>query len=848
MSKLQAVLELVDKISEPLQRINGLVDQFNGKANESAQATQNLQNRADGAAGATTGMAAGAARGGLALGALATAAAGAFAAVGGLTAAFTGMQNAIQDLDRLDELGQRLGMTASELRELAFVANQNGMSLEQLAGGFNRLSRNIARAGEGNARASAAFKQLGIDIKNTDGSLKSSEQVFNEIADAFSKMEDGPRKAALAMQLFGAAGVAMIPILNQGSSAVEKLKKEIRELGILGPEAFDAAGEQAGAFGDNIDKLKVVFSEFFMALAAEVLPTLNVLIESIIESYKEGGTLRDVLSGIVTVLEVMMPVIKTAVMLVSGLAAIFRVLGKAIGATLATQQAFLTGNWDHIRGIQQAFADDVKQIVQEQADLAIALRDSGQAALEAGDKGRDGMKQVSDGADEATGAINRTKSALDQFIEQSRERAANVGLDEWERLQRQAMIARNQDIERQIAEDPTADRAAIVATANAQYDAAVKQIQAEKERTLAAEEAARATNESTRATDKNTGSTRNNTTEKERAREEQNRLLESANQTVEQMEFEVQILEKEAELIGASKQERDAAIQAMLDEAEVRRLTAGLTEENTAALSEEIKALQARRNAANQGIAAGEAAAEQARSDADAARREQEDRDARRTSLLRNTDAAEYEALMEDRAFLDAEYAAGRIASEEQYYQAVEEINNRVRDLHARNADEMTQFWMDFARNTEDIFSNFFFDVMQGNFTNLADDFKRMIDRMVAQALAAKLVQALFGPDFATTGMGGGLFGSLFGGARANGGPVQAGKAYLVGERGPEILMPNTSGTIIPNHQLTAGPTGQVQINITAMDSQDVRRALEKNSRWVAGLVNSSNRTYNLGV
>ena len=51
--------------------------------------------------------------------------------------------------------------------------------------------------------------------------------------------------------------------------------------------------------------------------------------------------------------------------------------------------------------------------------------------------------------------------------------------------------------------------------------------------------------------------------------------------------------------------------------------------------------------------------------------------------------------------------------------------------------------------------------------------------------------------------MGGGLgeaiaraVGSLFGGARADGGPVSGGGAYLVGERGPEVFRPAGAGTI----------------------------------------------------
>jgi len=53
------------------------------------------------------------------------------------------------------------------------------------------------------------------------------------------------------------------------------------------------------------------------------------------------------------------------------------------------------------------------------------------------------------------------------------------------------------------------------------------------------------------------------------------------------------------------------------------------------------------------------------------------------------------------------------------------------------------------------------------------------------------------------------------GGARANGGPVSGGVPYLVGERGPELFMPNSSGSIIPNGALAGGGGGaSIVINI----------------------------------
>jgi hypothetical protein len=53
-------------------------------------------------------------------------------------------------------------------------------------------------------------------------------------------------------------------------------------------------------------------------------------------------------------------------------------------------------------------------------------------------------------------------------------------------------------------------------------------------------------------------------------------------------------------------------------------------------------------------------------------------------------------------------------------------------------------------------------------------------------------------------------------GARASGGPVSAGRAYLVGEQGPEIVVPSSSGNVIPNNRLgaVAGNTYNVTLNV----------------------------------
>lgn len=61
----------------------------------------------------------------------------------------------------------------------------------------------------------------------------------------------------------------------------------------------------------------------------------------------------------------------------------------------------------------------------------------------------------------------------------------------------------------------------------------------------------------------------------------------------------------------------------------------------------------------------------------------------------------------------------------------------------------------------------------------------------------------------------GGLFGGGFGGYFADGGRPDADKVSLVGERGPELFVPDTAGTVIPNDELGSGSSVVVYQNFT---------------------------------
>ena len=106
---------------------------------------------------------------------------------------------------------------------------------------------------------------------------------------------------------------------------------------------------------------------------------------------------------------------------------------------------------------------------------------------------------------------------------------------------------------------------------------------------------------------------------------------------------------------------------------------------------------------------------------------------------------------------------------------------------------------------------------------------KSVIDSLIQMLIQKYIVDAAFGaivkmidPSQDASRMGGDGFGPPA--PRSMGGPVTGGRPYLVGERGPELMVPAGNGTVIPNNALGGGGVTVVQhINVTTGVQQTVR-------------------------
>ena len=196
----------------------------------------------------------------------------------------------IDQADSMNDLSKKTGVAVGELSKFSQAALMSGTSIDGVAVGLKKLSSNIVEAAGGNRELSKIFNILGVDVKNADGSIRDAGSVMLDISNIFATMEDGALKNALAVKLFGKAGADLIPMLNEGSAAIEKFKV------VIGPEL----AAESDRFNDNLELISSNIQMVGNNIATAFLPYMNSLLESVLNFNQNAPAFNKALLGMNT--------------------------------------------------------------------------------------------------------------------------------------------------------------------------------------------------------------------------------------------------------------------------------------------------------------------------------------------------------------------------------------------------------------------------------------------------------------------------------------------------------------------------------------------------------------------
>lgn len=228
--------------------------------------------------------------------------------------------------DDLADLSMVTNIGVEDLQAYAYAGNILGTDLETITSAQTKLTRAIAEAHGGNKDAIQSFQELGVQIYDAEGKLRSADDVFWDVLDALGKIEDPVLRDALAMQLMGKSAQDLNPLIKAGSEEIKKYMDRARELGIVMSE------EQVTALADLNDAwstLKFQFGAVGNVIAATLAPALQGLIESITAKMPEvTQKLKDLVEGFLALDPETQKFILSAIGLLTAMGPIVLVLGK----------------------------------------------------------------------------------------------------------------------------------------------------------------------------------------------------------------------------------------------------------------------------------------------------------------------------------------------------------------------------------------------------------------------------------------------------------------------------------------------------------------------------------------
>lgn len=175
---------------------------------------------------------------------------------------------------------------------------------------------------------------------------------------------------------------------------------------------------------------------------------------------------------------------------------------------------------------------------------------------------------------------------------------------------------------------------------------------------------------------------------------------------------------------------------------------------------------------------------------------------------------------LEENPFIDEDLAARQAQAAIDVY--VSEIE-RASEATQEATGQINQFAVQAARNIQDAFADFFFDPFDDGLKGLAKSFGNTLRRLVAQLLSSQLLTFLGGAF-------GGAFGGLLSGGLAVGGRPPIGRATPVGERGPEMFAPGSTGSIRPLGSVTINQSNDFS-GSSGVDAATLIPILEESNR-----------------
>lgn len=207
-----------------------------------------------------------------------------FTKVGTGVAAFaaTAIQSASAWGNAVDDLADTTGMAGEEASKFLTLGKATGVAVDTTNAVIGKFSRTVYNAADAYSKAADSGKassdvltQLGVSALNADGSMRSTLEVFMDVKNSLNGMEDGWQKTAYEMQLFGKSGYEMHDMLSMTDEEMTKAINKAQAFGLIISSETAAGWEK---FERQLKSTKGLMTSVGITIGNEMLPKLQQML------------------------------------------------------------------------------------------------------------------------------------------------------------------------------------------------------------------------------------------------------------------------------------------------------------------------------------------------------------------------------------------------------------------------------------------------------------------------------------------------------------------------------------------------------------------------------------------
>lgn len=206
---------------------------------------------------------------------------GALGAGGSLVGLFTLTKSVAEATLAADALQKQVGITGKELGAFTLAARMTGAPADNLAQALTKMQKGLADAAVGKKEDLAAlFKHLNIPLRDSKGAVIGVAEALPRMMDAFEATTDQGLRARMAAALFEEEGLKLIPMLTQGSAALQRYAAIAARVNYAAPESEKRALKE---FEQGWIELEMAAGAFKKQIGSQLAPVLKPVLAMMTE-------------------------------------------------------------------------------------------------------------------------------------------------------------------------------------------------------------------------------------------------------------------------------------------------------------------------------------------------------------------------------------------------------------------------------------------------------------------------------------------------------------------------------------------------------------------------------------